>query len=103
MLELAGRIRFEVDETFGLTAGRVEVTTNDGRRLACDVPVALGAPGNPISDEQLLAKYLDCTSHAAAPLDRAARHELAERILGLDEATDVRSALAALAQRVHGG
>jgi 2-methylcitrate dehydratase PrpD len=101
--ELAGRIHFQVDETLGVTAGRIEITTTDGRVLAREVPMALGAPGNPLSDEQLLAKHLDCTSHAASPLEPATREELAKRILSIDEETDVPSVLIPLAQRAHDG
>ena len=36
-----------VDEPSVSTAGRVEVDDDDGRMLACEVPVPLGAPGNP--------------------------------------------------------
>ena len=97
-LGLAGRIRFEAAEGFGVTAGRVEVTTTGGQLLSEDVPVALGAPENPISEGQLLAKYLDCMSHAAAPLDPASTRALADRILGLEEATDAASALSLLAE-----
>ncbi len=100
---LAERIRFQVDLALGVAGGSVEVTTTDGRVLVCEVPVALGAPGNPISDRQLLAKHLDCMGHAALPLDGAARRELAVRILSLDAESDVASVLAPLAERLQDG
>ncbi len=95
-LRLAGRVRFEAAEGFGIAGGRVEVETIGGQLYSEDVSVALGAPGNPISDGRLLAKYLDCMNHAASPLDLATTRALADRILGLDEATDAASALALL-------
>ena len=64
---LAERVRFSADERIGIDAGRIEVTTRDGRTLVAEVPIAPGSPGNPISDEGLVAKFLACTAHAAAP------------------------------------
>ncbi len=91
---LAERIRFSVDERIGIDAGRVEVTTRDGRTLLADVPLAPGSPGNPLSDEALVAKFLECTAHAAVPQEEATWAALAERILTLETHDDVAAALA---------
>ena len=91
---LAERISFSADERIGIDAGRIEVTTRDGRTLVADVPVAPGSPGNPISDEGLVAKFLTCTAHAAAPRDEADWAALAQRILTLEMFDDVAAALA---------
>ncbi len=91
---LAERISFSADERIGIDAGRIEVTTRDGRTLVADVPVAPGSPGNPISDEGLVAKFLTCTAHAAAPRDEAEWAALAQRILSLEMFDDVAAALA---------
>ena len=90
---LAERIRFSADERIGIDAGRVEVTTRDGRTLVAEVPVAPGSPGNPLSDEALVAKFLECTAHAAAPRDEATWAALAQRILTLDAFDDAAAAL----------
>jgi hypothetical protein len=56
--------------------------------------VALGSPGNPLSDEALVAKFLECTSYAAAPRDSATWDGLAQRILTFETHGDAAAALA---------
>ena len=74
--ELAERIRFQVDLDPRWVAGG-SVRGHDHRRTRARLRGSGStsrAPGNPISDRQLLAKHLDCMGHAALPLDGAARH-----------------------------
>jgi 2-methylcitrate dehydratase PrpD len=42
------------------TFARLTVELSDGRRLVQEVPEARGAAGNPMSDEEIEAKFLDC-------------------------------------------
>jgi hypothetical protein len=55
---------------------------------------AYGSPGNPISDAELVAKFLDCATYAAAPRDATIWRSLADRILALESAGDVALAIA---------
>lgn len=68
-----------------------EVLLRDGRRLAVRVEHALGEPENPVPRDALVAKF---TSLAAPSVPDA--HRLAEQILGLDGAPDLRGLGASL-------
>ena len=53
-----------------------------------------GCPGNPLTDEQLVAKFIDCAGRARNPLDTAAAASLADAILSLENCDDVGALLA---------
>jgi 2-methylcitrate dehydratase PrpD len=62
-------------------SGRLAVTLADGSRHEVEVLEALGAPGRPLSDEALVAKFVACCEHAADPHSFARSGELATLIL----------------------
>ena len=62
-------------------SGRLAVTLADGSRHEVEVLEALGAPGRPLSDEALVAKFVACCEHAADPHPVARSGELASLIL----------------------
>ncbi len=96
VLGLAARITFVEDDAFAIDSGRVEVTTSDGRSFAYETRAAAGGPANPISDEALVAKFLDCIAYAAVPKDEDFWKVFADRLLSLDAAVDVAAELAGL-------
>ena len=75
-----------------LPPGRIEIVTNDGRKLArvgLDIP---GSAENPLSWEDLFRKFADCASAAfhpwtAAQIDRA--FTMASNLEQLDDATEL--------------
>jgi 2-methylcitrate dehydratase PrpD len=81
------RIHLKVDPSLSEDGEpRVTLFTRDGRQASLCVEVALGAPGNPISDEALLEKFYNL---AARVLDQTAVSELADLLLRLDELSTV--------------
>jgi len=72
----------------------VTITSEDGDVVAHHVPIALGAPANPMSAAALRAKF-----HALAEvaLPRAQADALADTVLHLDEVDDARALLPLLA------
>jgi hypothetical protein len=46
-----------------------------------------GGPDNPLSDDELVEKFTDCTQSV---LDQAVREELIEAVFGLEKLTDIR-------------
>ena len=48
-----------------------------------------GRSGRPMDDAALDAKFIDCAARAAVPLSAAKSHQLAERILALEQEPDV--------------
>jgi 2-methylcitrate dehydratase PrpD len=89
--EVLQRIVLEVDPALGdLVEPTVTLAFADGTRAQRHVPVALGAPANPISDAGLEAKY---RSLAGLVLPAGQVDALAKAVLGLDRLADARALL----------
>ena len=93
VLDLARKVRYETKEYATYPAafpGGVRIRLRDGRALEADFPHQLGAPGNPMSPQQLREKFSENAALAGGSFDR-----LEETILALEEAADVRGLLTA--------
>jgi 2-methylcitrate dehydratase len=73
-------------ELQGDMPGRVTVRTRDGRWLAAEVLHPSGSPGNPLSEEEFKAKYLDMATRV---LGAEQADELYQRARDLREVGDV--------------
>jgi 2-methylcitrate dehydratase PrpD len=94
VLALAGKVRYEVKEYPSYPAafpGGVRIRLRDGRVLEADAPYQLGGPENPMSADQVRAKFRE---NAALALDDTGVGALEEAVLTLEEADDVRALLA---------
>jgi len=84
-------VRLRVDPAMAaLDEPVVTITSEDGLVVSHTVPVALGAPGNPMSTAALHAKF---QALAAVALPRAQADALAGQVLHLDEVDDSRELL----------
>lgn len=95
--ELARRVRYETKQYDTYPAafpGGVRITTRDGRILEADHPHQLGGPENPLSADEVIAKFRD---NAAPALDAAGLDALVDAVLTLEEQADVGAVLAPLA------
>jgi 2-methylcitrate dehydratase PrpD len=95
VLALAGKVRYETKEYPSYPAafpGGVRIRLRDGRTLEADAPYQLGGPENPMSADDVRAKFRE---NAALALDDDALAALEETVLTLEEQTDVRGLLAA--------
>ncbi len=90
---LCSRVTLEVKPGMGDVETHATIVTVDGRRLTHYVPVARGNPGNPLSDDEIQAKFLDL----AEPVLGARRaRRLMRAVLSLEAAEDA-AAVARLA------
>jgi 2-methylcitrate dehydratase PrpD len=92
VLDLARKVRYETKEYASYPAafpGGVRLRLRDGRLLEADFAHQLGAPGNPMSPQQVLEKFRENAALAGGGFDRL------EEILALEEAADVRGLLSA--------
>ena len=92
VLDLARKVRYETKEYASYPAafpGGVRILLRDGRTLEADVPHQLGAPGNPMSPQQVREKFRENAALAGGGFDRL------EEILVLEEVADVRGLLTA--------
>jgi 2-methylcitrate dehydratase PrpD len=90
VLDLARKVRYETKEfaTYpGAFPGGVTIETKDGRTLEREFPHQLGAPENPMSPDQVRAKYRE---NASLVLDDADVEALEEGVLTIEERDDLR-------------
>jgi len=71
------------------TYGRLEIRTKDGATHACQIETPLGHPANPITNETLAAKFMDCAAHARVPLDPARVAAIAGAVETLQDVADI--------------
>jgi 2-methylcitrate dehydratase PrpD len=97
VLALAAKVRYETREYDSYPAafpGGVRITTIDGRTLEADFPHQRGGPENPMTVDEVLAKFRE---NASLALGEAAVQTLEETVLSLEEQEDVRAAFSELA------
>jgi 2-methylcitrate dehydratase PrpD len=89
VLELARKVRYETREYASYPAafpGGVRIRMQDGRTLEADFPHQRGAPENPMSPDEVRAKF---HGNASLALSDEAVETLEETILGLEERQNV--------------
>jgi 2-methylcitrate dehydratase PrpD len=74
----------------GSPAG-IAVRLRDGSAVSVATTTALGAPENPLSIDQLRAKFLDCARNAVRPVDDAMAERAADLILDIESVRDMRA------------
>lgn len=78
------------------SSGSLTIHLKDGTRLHHDVPRARGHAGNPLTDTDLIAKFVDCAGRAAAPIEPKRAEALAASLLSADAAVALTDLLSAL-------
>jgi 2-methylcitrate dehydratase PrpD len=97
VLELARKVRYQTKEFAsypGAFPGGVRIRTRDGRTLESEFPYQLGAPENPMSPDEVRAKFRE---NASLALGDAEIDALEEQVLSLEERDDLRSFFSLLA------
>ncbi|MGX7895312.1 MmgE/PrpD family protein [Tsuneonella sp. HG222] len=92
ILDLASRVSYRVEPTLDGqigASGAMRVTMRGGEPYEWVVRQAAGAPQNPLTEEQLRAKFLDCAARACLPLAADKVGRLADAILALETVEDV--------------
>jgi 2-methylcitrate dehydratase PrpD len=96
--DMIERVTFEVDpvaEAAGshTMSSLVEVRLADGRAFESRAEYGKGSPQKPMSDDELMTKFIECAEWGGLPRDRA--QLTGERILRLEDEPDVRDLVAA--------
>lgn len=100
VVALRRRVVAVADPAVPMSAARVRLIARDGRTWEESVDAASGTPGNPMSDRELVEKFLDLV---AGRLDTAHGQAIAERALAIDREPSVRDFVALItAPRVSG-
>src|SRR3954465_126999 len=95
VVALAGKVSAADDPAIDPTAiepARVTVTLNDGRVVEVKSDTVKGSPQEPMSEDELLAKFRDCLDFGVGA-KRAEADKLADAIMRIDSASDVGAAL----------
>jgi 2-methylcitrate dehydratase PrpD len=90
VLRLAARIHVDpaADDSPSAIGARLDVRLQDGRTLTHTVATPLGAPSNPMPQDAVVAKFLDCARYAATPIDEEAARTFAEVAMRLEDVVD---------------
>jgi len=73
----------------GISPGRVQIKTRDGKSFTRQVDVALGNSKNPMTKEQHVKKFKDCAVYSAKPLSSDDINSVTQMIDNLEELDDV--------------
>jgi 2-methylcitrate dehydratase PrpD len=92
VLELARKVSYGVDEKLSLrqaTQGSLQIETKNGRTYSKSLEFACGHPNNPMSQEALLTKFMDCAKHSVKKFSKRTLSKIVELILNLEEIRDI--------------
>ncbi|MEW5421460.1 MmgE/PrpD family protein [Amorphus sp. 3PC139-8] len=81
-------------EATAIAPAAIELVLKDGRTVAKRTETMKGSPDQPMSEDEIFAKFADCLAWGFGA-DRAASAKLAEAILALESASDVRDVVTA--------
>ena len=88
-LEVARRITYEVDSKLGATQGLIQIKAGH-KVMSSKIPeFAYGHPTNPISQELLVAKFVDCAGHSAKQISREDLENVVQLILHLEDVSNI--------------
>jgi 2-methylcitrate dehydratase PrpD len=93
IVALRQRVTAKTDEKIPISAARVQLVAKNGTTWDETIAAATGTPGNPMSDEEVVDKYLDLVGER---LDPARARAVADRTLAIEREGDVRELMALL-------
>jgi 2-methylcitrate dehydratase PrpD len=98
VLAIARKVTYEVDTGLTLketTRGFLQINTRN-ETFSKRVDFAYGHPKNPISQEALVSKFMDCARHSAKRISKKKLDEIVELILNLEQVENIREITEAL-------
>ena len=83
---MARKVKYKVDPEFrAMTPALVEIKTKEGKLFSKRIDTIYGNPKDPLSSEDVRAKFNDCVRYAKKPLSQGKAEQLIEKILKLEE------------------
>ncbi|MDP2954172.1 MAG: MmgE/PrpD family protein, partial [Chloroflexota bacterium] len=92
ILRLAQKVDWKFNPEFairGIEPGMVEIRLKGGVAYSKKVDFAYGNPKNPISPDDLVAKFRDCAAYAVNPLAPTVLEEVIQGVSNLESAADM--------------
>jgi len=96
VLALAQRTRYQADAgrpVHRMSAGRTALQLRNGGSRVIDVESPRGAPANPLTESELIAKFRDCAQRALHPPGAAVLERLIGIVLDLERVHDLDASL----------
>ncbi|MFC1864095.1 MmgE/PrpD family protein [Thermodesulfobacteriota bacterium] len=93
VLQLARKTRYDVDPDLGLrdaTRGFLEIRTKDNKIFSKQVDHAYGNPENPIKEDDLINKFMDCAKKAVKKIPEKHLEKAVKYIMTLETVGDIR-------------
>ena len=89
--KIARKIRCDTVPAWGksIIKGLVKVKLKNGIVESPAVDYLSGSPGNPMSENTIIAKFIDCATHAVKPLPKKKLNKLIELILHMEDIKDI--------------
>ena len=97
VLSLAKLAVYQRSDSRNIAAGSLALHLRDGRVLSRHVEHPYGNPTNPISAADMAAKFVECASYAATPMDEAAARRVVAAVDGLETIDRIDAAVLGLA------
>jgi 2-methylcitrate dehydratase PrpD len=89
VLAMAKKMKFVLEPTWGSFSSVVEVKIKDGQTYQAKTTILRGSIENPLSTDELIAKFKDCARYAKRPLAAANVNRLINEILNLEKVDDM--------------
>ncbi|MBI4332198.1 MAG: MmgE/PrpD family protein [Chloroflexi bacterium] len=92
VLQMADRVTVLEFPEFGpnnFHPGITEIRTRDGKTYTRRVDEPYGNPDHPIPDEQMIEKFLECSSHSFRPLSQQQLGNVIDMVMQIEELDDV--------------
>lgn len=93
---LASKVRSWVDPEVcfddinkACTAARIQIKTKDGNHYVEQVNFPKGNPDKPMTRDEIITKFFDCSELLARPIPKADLQEIVDLVLGLEKVTEV--------------
>ncbi|MDD5702385.1 MAG: MmgE/PrpD family protein [Dehalococcoidales bacterium] len=90
ILAIARKVRFQLDSDLGTFASRVAIKTQDGQIYSAATEILRGNIRNPLSTDELIAKFKDCARYSKKPLSANTLDKLVDSVLNLEKVKDIR-------------
>ena len=95
ILKLASEISFERDETIDMSSSLVEpggvtIRCKDGREFTKYITASIGSPDNPMSQDEVVAKFKNCAAFSKKPLSAGDLNTIVDMCLNLEKVDDIR-------------
>lgn len=85
VLQLTRKTTYEVDTELDPKQGFIQIKTEHEEITSRRVEFVYGHPKNPISQETLVAKFMDCATHSAKKISKKKLNKLVQLILHLED------------------